>query len=127
MKLNFGFIGIVKPIIKKKAAAKTNKRKIEAVVGQDENGNVVAKIDMKNGYEIGDTLCMPFTARSLDLQGKNVIYSKDKQKDGRYLRIERSDSSAFFGYSDKFLPFKMGSVVTGYIVIIDNIKHFDVK
>lgn len=126
MKLNFGFTGIVKPIIKKKAA-KVHKKQVQAVVGIDENGNVVAKIDMKNGYEIGDTLVMPFTDCSLDLQHKTVIYSKDKQKDGRHLRIERSASSAFFGYSDKFLPFKMGSVVTGYIVTINGIKHFDVK
>lgn len=125
--MNFKFMG-VKPIIKIKKKRVVKSKIVTAVVSIDDNNNVVANIELNNNYEIGDVLAIPFTAKSLSLVGKEVIYSKHKV-DNRYTRIYRDivKATMFPGNEEEYLPFRIGDSVTGRIIEHDGIKEFDVS
>ena len=125
--MNFKFVG-VKPIIKIKKKRVVKSKIVTAVVGVDDNDNIVANVELNNNYEIEDILAIPFTAKSLSLVGKEVIYSKHKV-DNRYTRIYRDKFKAtvFPGNEEEYLPFRIGDSVTGRIIEINGIKEFDVS
>lgn len=78
----------------------------------------------ENNY---DRLCLPLTDKSLNLKGKTVIFSKTKDKHGKYTKYYRSESEAIInpGSSELYNSVANDQVVTGYIIRYSNRMEFE--
>ena len=83
-----------------------------------------AKIKEEKNCKILD-----FTEQSKKLEGKELIFSKNKDKYGHYVCQIRDKNKAYIvgGNEELFTPFREGYVIYGYIVLIDNIEYFDMR
>ena len=117
---------------KKQKTISKNTIKIEAknkkgVVFIDENGEYKVSLSMENDTFNPSLLIVPFTEKSYELKGKTSIFSRNKDKDGRYIRHIRSEEkSRFFpGNPDIFVPFAPNWIVKGNLVREGLILKFD--
>ena len=87
------------------------------------------KISLRNDPEYPDFLVVPFTKESLELKGKAIVYSREKDEYGHYIAYHR-DSSMCKLFPE--LPTQYTTVIerlvcSGYVVRKDGKLMFDLK
>ena len=119
--LPLGFV--IKPVIKKKKEPikKRLSKKIEALCVIEDN-NYYAVIKVKE-----EKFKLEFTSKSYNLTGREIVFSRNKDEHGKYIRfIRKQEDATFFpGSSDLFVPFSNNWYITGYIVKISGKQYFD--
>lgn len=92
-------------------------------IDPDECYKVVVDLDKDGTKEE----VLNFTQKSYDLVGKETVFLRNTDKEGRYVRIIRSKENAKFfpGLSEQYVPFAPNWIVKGYIVKVGLIKQFD--
>lgn len=87
------------------------------------------KISLRNDPEYPDFLVVPFTKESLDLKGKAIVYSREKDKYGHYIAYHRDSSMCklFPGLPTKYTVVVEKLVCSGYVVRKDGKLMFDLK
>lgn len=101
-------------------------RVCRAVVIKDDEG-FKAKINIDN-KENSDILLIPFTTESYDIKGKEIIFSKERMDNGRFLCLIRDKASSnLCNDVERYIPFKENIVITGNIVRIDGKMYFRYK
>lgn len=126
--LNFK-IKPIKSIKKKKesnALTKVTTKLVRGVCRLDEDGNYKVQIKY-NESENPDWLYLDFTENSYNLKGRTSIFTRKKDKKGKYTRIIRDKFKAivFPGDSEKYIPFSPNWIIEGYICRIDGKLVFD--
>ena len=101
-------------------------RVCRAVVIKDDEG-FKAKISINN-EEDSDILLIPFTTESYNIKGKEVIFSKERIDDGRFVCLIRDKaSSKLYNNVECYTPFRENIVITGNILRIDGKMYFRYK
>ena len=101
-------------------------RVCRAVVIKDDEG-FKAKINIDN-EENSDILLIPFTTESYDIKGKEIIFSKERIDNGRFLCLIRDKASSnLYNDVERYIPFRENIVITGDIVRIDGKMYFRYK
>lgn len=120
-------INIAKGKPKKNTSIKLTRvsRLCKAIVVFNENNEYVAAINLKNDETNPDTLIIPFTKQSYELQGKEYVFSKNKDEYNHYICHIRTKENAtmFPGLDTQYSVFNPNMVIGGYIVRIDG-KHY---
>lgn len=118
----------IKSIKKKKESNALTKlsKLVKGVCRLDEDGNYKVQIKY-NESENPDWLYLDFTENSYNLKGRTSIFTKTKDKKGKYTRIIRDKLTAiaFPGDSEKYIPFSPNWIIEGYICRIDGKLVFD--
>lgn len=115
-KFNFSTFG--KPKVKSSGSLPRREviqQNVIGVIGIDINGNYY--VDIKNSN-------YPLTIESYDLKGKNVYYSRTLQNRKTLEIISLSKRSR---NNKQYLPFAVGSIVTGTIYKILNTERFNIR
>ena len=122
-------INIAKGKSKKNTITKFTKvsRLCKAIVTFNENNEYVATINLRNDETNPDTLIIPFTKQSYELQGKEYVFSKNKDEYNHYICHIRTKENAtmFPGLDTQYSVFKPKMIVGGYIVRIEGKYYFD--
>lgn len=126
-KLNLSLaIKVVENKKKRVSSAFTKVSKIvQGVIFLDPDEGFKVSIDTdKNGT---DEIILPFTERSYDLFGKETVFRREPDSQGRYIRIVRNKENAKFfpGLQEQYIPFAPNWIVKGYIVKVGLNKQFD--
>lgn len=101
-------------------------RVCRAVVIKDDEG-FKAKISINN-EEDSDILLIPFTTESYNIKGKEVIFSKERIDDGRFVCLIRDKaSSKLYNNVECYTPLRENIVITGNILRIDGKMYFRYK
>ncbi len=101
-------------------------RVCRAVVIKDNEG-FKAKISINN-EEDSDILLIPFTTESYNIKGKEVIFSKERIDDGRFVCLIRDKaSSKLYNNVECYTPLRENIVITGNILRIDGKMYFQYK
>ena len=87
------------------------------------------KISLRNDPEYPDFLVVPFTKESLELKGKVVVYSHEKDKYGHHIKYYRDSSMCklFPGLPTQYTAVIERLVCSGYVVRKDGKLMFDLK
>lgn len=87
------------------------------------------KISLRNDPEYPDFLVIPFTEESLELKGKVIVYSQEKDKYGRHICYHRDPSicKLFPGLPTQYTVVIERLVCSGYVIRKDNKLMFDLK
>ena len=87
------------------------------------------KISLRNDPEYPDFLVVPFTKESLELKGKVVVYSHEKDKYGHHIKYHRDPSMCklFPGLPTQYTAVIERLVCSGYVIRKDNKLMFDLK
>ena len=102
-------------------------RDCKAIVIKDDEG-FKAKISLNNDTENPDILVIPFTTKSYDIKGKEIIFSKERIDNNRFRCIIRDKASAnLYNDTEHYTPFRENIVITGYIVRLDGKMYFQYK
>lgn len=112
---------------KKESNALTKLTKlVRGVCRLNEEGNYKVQIKY-NESENPDWLYLDFTEDSYNLKGKTSIFTKTKDKYGKYTRIIRDKftSIVFPGDVERYVPFCPNWVVEGYICRINGKLVFE--
>lgn len=113
---------------KRNVSTKSNviSRICRAVVIKDDEG-FKAKINIDN-EETSDILVIPFTTESYDIKGREIIFSKERINNGRFLCLIRDKASSnLYNDVEHYIPFRENIVITGNIVRIDGKMYFRYK
>ena len=113
---------------KRNVSTKSNviSRVCRAVVIKDDEG-FKAKINIDN-EENSDILLIPFTTESYDIKGKEIIFSKERIDNGRFLCLIRDKASSnLYNDVERYIPFRENIVITGDIIRIDGKMYFRYK
>lgn len=113
---------------KRNVSTKSNviSRICRAVVIKDDEG-FKAKINIDN-EETSDILVIPFTTESYDIKGREIIFSKERIDNGRFLCLIRDKASSnLYNDVEHYIPFRENIVITGDIVRIDGKMYFRYK
>lgn len=113
---------------KRNVSTKSNviSRVCRAVVIKDDEG-FKAKININN-EETSDILVIPFTTESYDIKGREIIFSKERIDNGRFLCLIRDKASSnLYNDVEHYIPFRENIVITGDIVRIDGRYYFRYK
>lgn len=113
---------------KRNVSTKSNviSRVCRAIVIKDDEG-FKAKINIDN-KENSDILLIPFTTESYDIKGKEIIFSKERIDNGRFLCLIRDKASSnLYNNVERYIPFRENIVITGNIVRIDGKMYFRYK
>lgn len=89
---------------------------VQGVVFLDPDEGFKVSIDTdKNGT---DEIILSFTEKSYDLLGKETVFRREPDAQGRYIRIIRNKENAKFfpGLPEQYIPFAPNWIVKGYIV-----------
>lgn len=113
--------------VKKTNSITVVSKKISAVVIL-ENGTYKARITTSpvegcpTEYRV-----LPFTPNSLTLKGKTYVFTKNKDKYGKYVCVIRDANKANFspGIDEQYDIFKPGVVISGRIIKKDGVLYFD--
>lgn len=98
----------------------------KAIVIKDDEG-FKAKISINNEVD-SDILLIPFTTESYDIKGKEIIFSKERIDNGRFLCLIRDKASSnLYNDVEHYIPFRENIVVTGNIVRINGKMYFQYK
>lgn len=115
---------IIKPIIKKhKPKSKFVGKNIDVIPIIDTDGTYKAYLKLaKDEFTL-----LPFTDKSFDLKGRDIVFSKVKDEHNHYVRYYRNklDCIHFPGNKEYLIPFAPTWVIRGNIVKINNKKYFD--
>lgn len=87
------------------------------------------KISLRNDPEYPDFLVVPFTKESLELKGKVIVYSHEKDKYGHHIAYHRDPSMCklFPGLPTQYTAVIERLVCSGYVVRKDGKLMFDLK
>ena len=97
-----------------------------AIVIKDDEG-FKAKIRVNN-EENADILLISFTTESYDIKGKEIIFSKERIDNGRFLCLIRDKASSnLYNDVEHYIPFRENIVITGNIVRINGKMYFQYK
>ena len=123
-------INIVKGLKKRPLADKPNKvsRLCIGTVIKEENEYKI-KISLRNDPEYSDFIIVPFTEESLELKGKTIVYSHEKDKYGHNIAYHRDPSicTIFPGLPTQYTAVIERLVCSGYVVRKDGKLMFDLK
>uniref|UniRef100_A0AAU8MKJ4 Uncharacterized protein n=1 Tax=Geladintestivirus 2 TaxID=3233134 RepID=A0AAU8MKJ4_9CAUD len=101
-------------------------RKCYAIVIKDKE-EWKAKIPLYNNIDENDAIIIPFTEESLSLKNKQYIFLHGKDNNNKDICIIRDSFKAYTqpGCKAQYKVFKEGMLISGYIVMINNIKYFE--
>ena len=87
------------------------------------------RISLRNDPEYPDFLVIPFTKESLELKGKVIVYSHEKDKYGHHIKYHRDPSMCklFPGLPTQYTAVIERLVCSGYVVRKDGKLMFDLK
>ena len=87
------------------------------------------RISLRNDPEYPDFLVIPFTKESLELKGKVIVYSHEKDKYGHHIAYYRDPSMCklFPGFPTQYTAVIERLVCSGYVVRKDGKLMFDLK
>lgn len=110
------------PKAKKPAAPKKISRLVKGLCFKDEDGNWKVKVNISED----EALILDFTEDSFSLKGREIIFSKEKDKTNHYIAIRRSKQHAlvFPGSDEHFTSLADKHVFSGYIVEENKTKLF---
>lgn len=121
-------INIAKGLNKKPKADKPN-RVSRLCIGTTikEGDTYKIRISLRNDPEYPDFLIVPFTKRSLDLEGKSIVYSTKKDKTGNHVKYCRDSSKCklFPGLPIQYTVVIEKLVCSGYVIRKDGKLLFD--
>ena len=123
-------INIAKGIKKKSKPSKPNRISrlcIGTVIKDNEEYKI--KISLRNDPDYPDYLVVPFTKESLELKGKVIVYSHEKDKYGHHIAYHRDPSMCklFPGLPTQYTAVIERLVCSGYVVRKDGKLMFDLK
>lgn len=126
--LNSLKISVVKPKKKSNSIKKISKL-IRGLVIEDEDGNFKCSIDIKQDDNSYKELIIPFTPKSFEVIDRLSVFTKQKDENGKRIRIVRDASRAKFfpGTQDQYIPFDNNWVIEGYLVQDGLLQMFDFK
>lgn len=101
-----------------------NKVARERVVEKLVDGTIILDGNTYRFKNVGGTMVLPLTRRSYSCEGFCTIFAKFLDKNGKNIKIIRSNG---FSAPKCYIPFKPGIKVCGYIRIEDNIQKFDLR
>lgn len=101
-----------------------NKVARERVVEKLVDGTIILDGNTYRFKNVGNTIVLPLTRRSYSCEGFRTIFAKFLDKNGKNIKIIRSNG---FSAPKCYIPFKPGIKVRGYIRIEDNIQKFDLR
>ena len=123
-------INIAKGFKKKPKISKPN-RVSRLCIGMTikEGDEYKIKISLRNDPEYPDFLVIPFTEESLELKGKTIVYSQEKDKYGRHICYHRDPSicKLFPGLPTQYTVVIEKLICSGYVIRKDNKLMFDLK
>ena len=123
-------INLAKGFKKKPKASKLN-RVSRLCIGTTikEGDEYKIRISLRNDPEYPDFLVVPFTKESLELKGKVVVYSHEKDKYGYHIKYHRDPSMCklFPGLPTQYTAVIERLVCSGYVVRKDGKLMFDLK
>ena len=123
-------INIAKGLKKKPKASKPN-RVSRLCIGTTikEGDEYKIKISLKNNPEYPDFIVIPFTKESLELKGKTIVYSYEKDKYGHNIVYYRNSfmCKLFPGPTTKYTAVIERLVCSGYVIRKDGKLMFDLK
>lgn len=121
-------INIAKGLKKRPLADKPNKVS-RLCIGTTikENDEYKIRISLRNDPDFPDYIVIPFTKRSLDLEGKPVVYSIKKDKTGHHVKYCRDSSKCklFPGLPIQYTVVIERLVCSGYVIRKDGKLLFD--
>ena len=121
-------INIAKGLKKKLKADKPN-RVSRLCIGTTikKNDEYKIRISLRNDPDFPDYIIIPFTKRSLDLEGKPVVYSTKKDKTGHHVKYCRDSSKCklFPGLPIQYTVVIERLVCSGYVIRKDGKLLFD--
>lgn len=87
------------------------------------------RISLKNDPKYPDFLVVPFTKESLELKGKIIVYSHEKDKYGHHIAYHRDPSMCklFPGLPTQYTVVIERLVCSGYVIRKDGKLMFDLK
>jgi hypothetical protein len=98
-------------------------RVCRAIVIKDDDG-FKAKINLDKDNN-SDILLVPFTTKSYDIKGREIIFSKERIDNGRHRCIIRDKLKAnTYNDVENYIPFRENIVITGDILRIDGKMYF---
>jgi len=116
-------------VISRKKKPKITKvsKVLKGIVVVDNDGTYKCSVDYDGNGE--KTEILPFTKKSFSLVGRQTVFTKTKDENGRIVRIIRDALKAkcFPGSEDKYTPFAPNWIVKGYVVKEGLVKYFDFK
>ena len=126
----FFTINIAKGFKKKLKSSKPNKvsRLCIGTVIKEENEYKI-RISLRNDPEYSDFIIVPFTEESLELKGKTIVYSHEKDKFGHNIAYHRDPSicTIFPGLPTQYTAVVEKLVCSGYVIRKDGKLMFDLK
>ena len=101
------------------------KKPTSNVVQAKADGKVIIDEDEKLKVRVGTTI-YPITIKSFSNKGKKIVYSRNKDKHGNYIKIIRDKEILPELPIASYVPFKPGLLVKGKLIIVNNITQFDI-
>lgn len=123
-------INIAKGLKKKPKASKPNRISRLCIGTTIKEGNEYKiKISLKNDPEYPDFIVIPFTKESLDLKGKTIVYSHEKDQYGHNIVYHRNSFMCKLspGPTTKYTAVIERLVCSGYVIRKDGKLMFDLK
>lgn len=126
----FFTINIAKGLKKQSKVSKLNKVSrlcIGTVIKEGDEYKI--KISLRNDPEYSDFIIVPFTKESLELKGKTIVYSHEKDKYGHNIAYHRDPfiCKIFPGLSTQYTAVVEKLVCSGYVIRKDGKLMFDLK
>lgn len=122
-----------KPVEKKKKITTSNhnnkvSKKVYCICIEKSPNEFVAHVDMKNDPDFSDILELPFSEKSYNLKGKEVVFTVNKDDKGKSIMLVRNKRLAniFPGLPIQYTPFKNNYVYSGYVIKVKGNYYFDV-
>ena len=116
---------IIKPVIRKPKPKKVKLigNNIDVIPIIDTDGTYKAYLKIAND----EFTLLPFTDKSFELKGREIVFSKERDEHNHYVRYYRNkrDCVHFGGNKDYLIPFAPSWVIRGNIIKIDGKRYFD--
>ena len=123
-------INIAKGINKRPKVSKPNRiSRLCIGITVKEGDEYKIRVSLKNNSEYPNFIVIPFTKESLELKGKVIVYSHEKDKYGHYIAYYRDPSMCklFPGLPTQYTAVIERLVCSGYVVRKDGKLMFDLK
>lgn len=98
------------------------KKPTSNVVQAKADGKIVFDDD-KLKVRVGTTL-YPITVESYSNKGKRIVYSRNRDKHGNYIKVIRDKELLSELPTANYIPFKPGLLAKGKLININNNTHF---
>lgn len=85
------------------------------------------RVSLKNNSEYPNFIVIPFTKESLELKGKVIVYSHEKEKYGHYIAYYRDPylCKLFPGLPSQYTAVRDKLICSGYVIRKDGKLMFD--